>query len=112
MSEFTREVTYELANAPDYVTLTGNVVEFAAESTQPLRSDYFQVKATDQNGYTDTFYYHVVDPAKPRYASSVNYTQFVGTTGGEVTDEESGISVVIPDGALAEETEIEVGSLM
>jgi hypothetical protein len=33
----------------------------------------------------------------------------VGTTGGEVTDEESGVTVVIPDGALTGDTEIEVG---
>jgi hypothetical protein len=33
----------------------------------------------------------------------------VGSTGGEVTDEESGVTVVIPDGALAGDTEIEVG---
>jgi murein DD-endopeptidase MepM/ murein hydrolase activator NlpD len=109
MSEFTGDVTYELVNAPDYVSLNGNVVEFGAESTQPLRSDHFEVVATDQNGRTDTFYYHVVDPLKPRAATSVNYTEMVGITGGEVADEESGVTVVIPDGALAGDTEIEVG---
>lgn len=110
MSEFTGDVTFELVNAPDYVSLNGNTVEFAAESTQPLRSDYFEVTATDQNGLIDTFYYHVVDTSKPRKAASVTFTQVVGTTGGEVTDEESGLTVVIPDGALVEETEIEIGS--
>lgn len=109
MSEFTGDVTFELVNAPDFVSLNGNVVEFEAESSQPLRSLNFEVLATDQNGRTDTFYYHVVDPTKPRTATSVNYTEMVGTTGGDVTDEESGLSVVIPDGALVEETEIEVG---
>jgi len=109
VSEFSEDVTYQLVNAPDYVTLSGNVVEFAAESTQPLRSDHFQVRATDQNGRTDTFYYHVVDPEKPRYATSVTYSETIDTTGGEISDEENGVTVVIPDGALAVDTEIEVG---
>jgi len=109
MSEFTGDVTYRLINAPDFVSLNGNMVEFGAESSQLLRSTHFEVEATDQNGLTDTFYYHVVDPSKPRNATSVTYTKMVGTSGGEVTDEDSGVTVVIPDGALAGETEIEVG---
>lgn len=110
MSEFTGDVTFELVNAPDDVSLNGNTVQFAAESSQPLRSDYFEVTATDQNGLTDTFYYHVVDPSKPRSATSVQFTEEIGNTGGEISDEESGFTVVIPEGALAGETEIEVGS--
>jgi hypothetical protein len=109
MSEFTGDVTYRLINAPDFVSLNGNIVEFDAESSQPLRSTHFEVEAIDQNGLTDTFYYHVVDPSKPSSATSVTYTKMVGTSGGEVTDEDSGVTVVIPDGALADETEIEVG---
>lgn len=109
MSEFTGEVTFELVDAPDYVSLSGNTVQFDAESSQPLRSDYFEVLATDQNGRTDTFYYHVVDPVKPRNATSVNFTKLVGITGGEVLDQERGLSVFIPVGALSQDTEIEVG---
>jgi len=109
MSQFTGDVTYEIVGAPDYVSLNGNMVEFDAVSSQPLRSDHFVVVATDQNGRTDTFYYHVVDPSKPRSATTVNYTEMIGSAGGEVTDEESGVMVVIPDGALAGDTEIEVG---
>ena len=110
MDNFTGDVTLEVVNAPEYVSLNGNIVEFEAESTQPLRSDHFKVVATDQNGRTDTFYYHIVDPSKPRSATTVNYTEMVGTSGGEITDEQSGITVVIPDGALTGDTEIEVGS--
>ena len=110
MDNFTGDVTLEVVNAPEYVSLNGNIVEFEAESTQPLRSDHFKVVATDQNGRTDTFYYHIVDPSKPRSATTVNYTEMVGTSGGEITDEQSGVTVVIPDGALAGDTEIEVGS--
>jgi len=109
MSEFTGDVTYQLIDAPDFVSLSGNIVEFEADSPQPLRSAYFEVEATDQNGRKDIFYYHLVDPEKPRHATSVSYTEMVGTTGGEVTDEANGVSVVIPDGALAGDTEIEVG---
>ncbi|NBC28115.1 MAG: peptidoglycan DD-metalloendopeptidase family protein [Bacteroidetes bacterium] len=109
MNEFTGDVTFQLVNAPDFVSLDGNVVEFQGESTQPLRSSYFEVVATDENGLTDTFYYHVVDPSKPRSATSVQFTEEIGNTGGEISDEESGLTVVIPDGALVEETEIEVG---
>ena len=109
MTEFTGEVTYQLVNAPDFVSLNGNVVEFQAESSQPLRSTYFEVVATDQNGRTDTFYYHVVDPEKPRKVTSVNWMEVVGITGGELSDEENKVSVVIPEGALSGDTEIEIG---
>jgi len=109
MSEFTGDVTFQLVDAPEFVSLNGNIVEFAAESTQPLRSTHFEVIATDQNGRTDTFYYHVVDPEKPRKATSVSIRQVVGSPGGELSDEATGASVAIPEGALAGDTEIEMG---
>lgn len=109
MSEFTGEVTFNLVNAPDFVNLNGNVVEFNAETTQPLRSTNFEVLATDQNGLTDTFYYHVVDPEKPRKATSISQSQQIGTEGGELSDETTGASVIIPNGALSSNTEIEIG---
>ena len=109
MDEFTGDVLYQLVNAPDFVNLNGNVVEFEAESTQPIRSTHFEVIATDDNGRTDTFYYHVIDPEKPRKPTSVTYRETIETTGGEISDEENGVTVVIPDGALAQDTGIEVG---
>lgn len=109
MSEFTGEVNFELVNAPDFVNLNGNVVEFASESTQPLRSAYFDVIATDQNGLTDTFTYHVVDPAKPRNITTIHQWEMIGSQGGEIQDDSSGAIVTIPEGALTGETEIEMG---
>lgn len=39
--EFTGVVTYQLMNAPDFVSLNDNMAEFEAESTQLLRSTHF-----------------------------------------------------------------------
>lgn len=61
------EVTYSLMNEPDFVTLQqDSIVTISAESTQPIRSIYFQALATDQSGLQDTMWYHIVDPSKPR----------------------------------------------
>ena len=84
-------------------------IMLALNPKPPLRSTYFEVVATDQNGRTDTFYYHVVDPEKPRNTISVNRREMIGSSGGELSDEESKVSVVIPEGSLSGDTEIEFG---
>lgn len=56
-----------------------------------------------------TFYYHVVDPLKSRYVTSVTYRETIETTVVEISDEENGVTAIIPDGALAQNTEIEIG---
>jgi murein DD-endopeptidase MepM/ murein hydrolase activator NlpD len=58
-------VTYALLNAPSFVTLQDSIVTVAATSTQPTRSAFFQVVATDAAARRDTAWYHVVDMSKP-----------------------------------------------
>ena len=58
--------TYSLHDAPDFVSLgSDSVVTIAAVSSQPNRSLYFQVLATNASGLMDTMWYQLVDPSKP-----------------------------------------------
>jgi hypothetical protein len=61
-------VTFTLVNAPSSVTLTSDTVTIGRTSTQPYRSAYFQVVATDSAGRQDTMWYHLVDPSKPFFS--------------------------------------------
>jgi hypothetical protein len=59
-------VTYELLDAPSFVSLTNDsIVTIGAVSSQTQRSAYFQAIATDGFALRDTMWYHVVDPTKP-----------------------------------------------
>ncbi len=59
-------VTYSLRGAPSTVTLADSILTVGATSSQPTRSAYFQLIATDAGARTDTAWYHVVDPVKPQ----------------------------------------------
>lgn len=64
LSTLSAPATFHLVNAPDYVILKENIVT-VEPSRQTFRSDHFQVVATDSLGYTDTMWYHIIDPLKP-----------------------------------------------
>ena len=66
VSVLDRPVTYSLINAPSSVTLTDSILTIGATSTQPTRSAYFQVLATDAAARRDTAWYHTVDTGKPQ----------------------------------------------
>jgi murein DD-endopeptidase len=59
-------VTYTLVGAPAPVSLAGAVLTVGATSTQPSRSAFFNVVATDGAARADTAWYHLVDMSKPR----------------------------------------------
>lgn len=77
-------VTYSLVNAPSSVTLTGDTVTIGATSTQPYRSAYFQVNATDSGGRQDVMWYHLVDPSKPFFPGQARATFETPTNGATV----------------------------
>jgi Peptidase family M23/FlgD Ig-like domain len=59
-------VTYELLDAPGFVSLVDDsIVTIGALSSQSQRSAYFQAIATDAIALRDTMWYHLVDPTKP-----------------------------------------------
>jgi murein DD-endopeptidase MepM/ murein hydrolase activator NlpD len=59
-------VTYTLVGAPAPVSLAGAVLTIDATSTQPTRSAFFHVVATDGAARADTAWYHLVDMSKPK----------------------------------------------
>ena len=61
-----RPVSYTLVNAPSSVTLVDSILTLGATSSQPTRSAYFQVLATDAAARRDTAWFHVVDVSKPQ----------------------------------------------
>jgi len=71
MSRLCEPVTFSFVNAPDFVAFEQDtIVTFTPPSSQPYRSLYFQVVATDAASRTDTFRYHIVDPTKPHTPTS------------------------------------------
>lgn len=58
-------VTYSLLNAPAGVTLVDSILTIPATSSQPTRSAYFNVIATDAGARRDTAWFHMVDLGKP-----------------------------------------------
>ncbi len=58
-------VTYTFLNSPSFVSLSDSVITVGGTSNQTTRSLYFQVRAADGTGQSDTMWYHVVDPSKP-----------------------------------------------
>ena len=88
MSSLTGSVTYSLVNAPSTVSLRTDQVTIGATSSQPYRSAFFQVVATDAAGRQDTMWYHLIDPSKPFPNDSIRgfLDNLDGTTvGGDVT---------------------------
>lgn len=73
-------VSYALLGAPGFVSLADSIVTIEGASTQPTRSLYFQVIATDASARRDTAWYHVVDPSKPQ-APSVDASLDPGSHG-------------------------------
>lgn len=59
-------VHFELINAPDFVSLQDSIVRARADDHLTQRNHYFQVKATDELGLSDTMWYHIVAPNEPR----------------------------------------------
>ena len=57
-------VTYALVGARPEMTLSGSTLTIGATSSQPTRSHFLQVVATDGAARRDTAWYHVVDMSK------------------------------------------------
>jgi hypothetical protein len=58
-------VAFALIGAPGGVTLQDSILTVGTSSTQPTRSAFFQVVATDGFARSDTAWYHLVDRTKP-----------------------------------------------
>jgi hypothetical protein len=59
-------VAYALVNAPAGVSLTDSILTIPGTSSQPSRSSWFQVIATDAAARRDTAWFHMVDLSKPQ----------------------------------------------
>lgn len=59
-------VNFELLNAPTFVSLQDSIVRVRADENLNRRNYFFQVKATDELGLSDTMWYHVVAPNEAR----------------------------------------------
>lgn len=58
--------TFELLNAPSFVSLQDQHVRVTANEDLDRRNYFFQVKATDELGLSDTMWYHILAPNEPR----------------------------------------------
>ena len=56
---------FQLINAPADIGFDGQTVTIPASSQQTSRNQFFQAVATNAFNLTDTFYFHMIDPAKP-----------------------------------------------
>ena len=72
MWEYSESVNFHLINAPEYVSLSGNTISIDAPNNQPYRNAFFQAVATDEQGSTDTMWYHLVEPVKPLNPMATN----------------------------------------
>ena len=72
--------TFNLVNTPIYIGFDGTTVTIPGNSDQSERNLFFQAVATNSLGYTDTFFFHVVDMSKP-YNFNPNPVSFAESAG-------------------------------
>lgn len=58
--------TFELLHAPAFVSLQDQRIQVHTNEGLNTRNSYFQLKATDELGLSDTMWYHIVAPHAPR----------------------------------------------